>query len=255
MEIVRSPSPPPPPESLPDSAPGSPATVSSSSSPLQAAANSASPPTPLSGRRAGAVDGAAPAAVVAGALAWGKTRLPCFDYVSERRADLAGVALRTRLAVLAGGRRSSGTPAEYRRCVGGVRTRPRGLRLRGPRGGAAHFVDRFQRRVYGLALAIMRAPVDAEEVAQEAFVRAWQFAASFDDRRGRWRPGCSASPATWRSTAYGSRPASGTDGRSGPRAQRRPLDVAGAIEQRGRRPRGWQTWWQSHGLPARALWH
>jgi RNA polymerase sigma factor (sigma-70 family) len=49
---------------------------------------------------------------------------------------------------------------------------------------AAVFVRRFQRRVYGLALAITRQPEAAEEVAQDAFVRAWRYAASFDPRRG-----------------------------------------------------------------------
>ncbi len=49
---------------------------------------------------------------------------------------------------------------------------------------AARFVDRTERKVYGLALAIVREPADAEDVAQEAFVRAWRFAASFDERRG-----------------------------------------------------------------------
>ena len=38
--------------------------------------------------------------------------------------------------------------------------------------------------MYGLALAIVREPADAQDVAQEAFVRAWRFAASFDERRG-----------------------------------------------------------------------
>jgi RNA polymerase sigma-70 factor (ECF subfamily) len=49
---------------------------------------------------------------------------------------------------------------------------------------AEHFVGRFQGRVYGLALSITRDPVDAEDVAQDAFVRAFRFAASFDERRG-----------------------------------------------------------------------
>jgi RNA polymerase sigma factor (sigma-70 family) len=46
------------------------------------------------------------------------------------------------------------------------------------------FVRRFQRRVYGLALSIVADPVLAEDVAQEAFVRAWRNAAGFDARRG-----------------------------------------------------------------------
>jgi RNA polymerase sigma factor (sigma-70 family) len=54
----------------------------------------------------------------------------------------------------------------------------------GDRTAAAAFVRRFQARVYGLALAIVRDPAVAEEVAQEAFVRAWQHAAAYDPRRG-----------------------------------------------------------------------
>jgi RNA polymerase sigma-70 factor (ECF subfamily) len=49
---------------------------------------------------------------------------------------------------------------------------------------AAAFVHRVEAKVYGLALAIVRDPADAQDVAQEAFVRAWRFAASFDERRG-----------------------------------------------------------------------
>lgn len=49
---------------------------------------------------------------------------------------------------------------------------------------AAVFVRRVERKVYGLALAIVREPTEAQDVAQEAFVRAWRFAASFDERRG-----------------------------------------------------------------------
>jgi RNA polymerase sigma factor (sigma-70 family) len=45
-------------------------------------------------------------------------------------------------------------------------------------------VRRFQGRVYGLALSIIRDRPAAEEVAQDTFVRAWRYAASFDPRRG-----------------------------------------------------------------------
>lgn len=45
-------------------------------------------------------------------------------------------------------------------------------------------VRRFQGRVYGLALSIIRDRAAAEEVAQDTFVRAWRYAASFDPRRG-----------------------------------------------------------------------
>ncbi len=50
---------------------------------------------------------------------------------------------------------------------------------------AAAFVRRFQGRVYGLALAMLRDPRAADEVAQETFVRAWRHADTFDPRRGR----------------------------------------------------------------------
>ena len=54
---------------------------------------------------------------------------------------------------------------------------------------ALAFVRRFQRRVYGCALAIVGDAGRAEDVAQEAFVRAWRHAAIFDARR--------ASVSTW----------------------------------------------------------
>lgn len=46
------------------------------------------------------------------------------------------------------------------------------------------FVRRHQRRVFGIALAIVVDRTAAEDVAQEAFVRAWRHAAVFDIRRG-----------------------------------------------------------------------
>jgi RNA polymerase sigma factor (sigma-70 family) len=46
------------------------------------------------------------------------------------------------------------------------------------------FVRRFQRRVFGLALSITAEPSVAEDVAQQAFARAWQHAGSYDARRG-----------------------------------------------------------------------
>lgn len=49
---------------------------------------------------------------------------------------------------------------------------------------AAAFVRRFQRRVFGVALTVLGDQLGAEDVAQEAFVRAWRSAASYDPRRG-----------------------------------------------------------------------
>lgn len=50
---------------------------------------------------------------------------------------------------------------------------------------AAAFVRRFQGRVYGLALTIVRQPHIAEEVAQETFARVWRHAGAYDERKGR----------------------------------------------------------------------
>ena len=63
-----------------------------------------------------------------------------------------------------------------------------GLVVRDPDAALA-FVRRFQRRVFGCAFAIVGDAGRAEDVAQEAFVRAWRHAAVYDGRR--------ASVATW----------------------------------------------------------
>lgn len=49
----------------------------------------------------------------------------------------------------------------------------------------AAFVRRHQARVYGLALSVVGVPAIAEEVAQEAFVRAWKHAGNYDARRAQ----------------------------------------------------------------------
>jgi RNA polymerase sigma factor (sigma-70 family) len=54
------------------------------------------------------------------------------------------------------------------------------------------FVTRHERRVFGIALAFTSDRTLAEDVAQEAFVRAWKHAAVFDPRR--------ASATVWLST-------------------------------------------------------
>jgi len=55
----------------------------------------------------------------------------------------------------------------------------------GDQDAASAFVRRYQARVYGLALTVVRSPALAEVVAQEAFLKAWRHAASYDARRGR----------------------------------------------------------------------
>jgi RNA polymerase sigma factor (sigma-70 family) len=55
----------------------------------------------------------------------------------------------------------------------------------GEQQAAAAFVRRYQARVFGLALTIVGVPALAEDVAQDAFVKAWRHAATYDPRRGR----------------------------------------------------------------------
>jgi RNA polymerase sigma factor (sigma-70 family) len=50
---------------------------------------------------------------------------------------------------------------------------------------ATAFTRRFQARVYGLVLTMVRDEGTAEDVAQETFVRAWKHARTYDPRRGR----------------------------------------------------------------------
>lgn len=49
------------------------------------------------------------------------------------------------------------------------------------------FVRRFQRMVFGVALAVLGDPQLAEDVAQQTFERAWRHAQVFDSRRGSVR--------------------------------------------------------------------
>lgn len=49
---------------------------------------------------------------------------------------------------------------------------------------AAAFIRRYQGPVYGLARAMVSDRDLAEDVAQEAFIRAWRLAPSYDARRG-----------------------------------------------------------------------
>jgi RNA polymerase sigma-70 factor (ECF subfamily) len=52
---------------------------------------------------------------------------------------------------------------------------------------AVAFVRRFQRIVFGVALAVTGDPVTAEDVAQQAFEQAWRHASVYDSRRGSVR--------------------------------------------------------------------
>jgi RNA polymerase sigma factor (sigma-70 family) len=49
---------------------------------------------------------------------------------------------------------------------------------------ATAFVRRFQAKVFGLALAVTHDPALADDVAQDAFLRAWRAAPTYDSLRG-----------------------------------------------------------------------
>jgi RNA polymerase sigma-70 factor (ECF subfamily) len=54
----------------------------------------------------------------------------------------------------------------------------------GDRDAALVLVRRFQARVFGLAQSITGDRTTAEEAAQDTFVKAWRYSASYDPRRG-----------------------------------------------------------------------
>jgi RNA polymerase sigma-70 factor (ECF subfamily) len=55
---------------------------------------------------------------------------------------------------------------------------------RGRQAALATLYDRYSAAVYSVAIAILRDPSRAQDVAQEAFVRSWTHAGSFDADRG-----------------------------------------------------------------------
>ncbi|MGL5809185.1 MAG: ECF RNA polymerase sigma factor SigK [Nocardioides sp.] len=55
---------------------------------------------------------------------------------------------------------------------------------RGDQGAFGQLYDATSRRVYGLALRIVRDPAQAEEVTQEAYLEIWRTASRFDALRG-----------------------------------------------------------------------
>lgn len=53
----------------------------------------------------------------------------------------------------------------------------------GDREAFGHLVERYQHRLFGLVLMMVREPAGAEEVAQDAFVRAYTHLQHYDDTR------------------------------------------------------------------------
>ena len=82
---------------------------------------------------------------------------------------------------------------------------------RGDESAFAQLYDATARKIYGLALRVVRDPAQAEEVAQEAFLEIWRTASRFDPDRG--------SPLAWMMTI----------------THRRAVDRVRAAEASGRR--------------------
>lgn len=89
------------------------------------------------------------------------------------------------------GRSGAAPPAlvcSVRRLGPGVEQLPDEALLAGLSSGdeeiAAAFVRRFQSRVFGVALAVLGDPRSAEDVAQQAFERAWRHSHAYDPLRG-----------------------------------------------------------------------
>jgi RNA polymerase sigma-70 factor (ECF subfamily) len=53
----------------------------------------------------------------------------------------------------------------------------------GNREAFTHLVDAYQARLFGLVLMVVRQPSDAEEITQDAFVRAYTVLDRYDDQR------------------------------------------------------------------------
>lgn len=103
-----------------------------------------------------------------------------------------------------------------------------GLSSGGPEVGLA-FVRRFQRQIYGVALAVVGDPTLAEDVAQQAFIRAWKAAPAFDARRGSVR--------TWLTTITHNLAIDATRGRKA-----RPLDPSDLVRLMGSGPDETEAW-------------
>jgi RNA polymerase sigma-70 factor (ECF subfamily) len=109
----------------------------------------------------------------------------------------------------------------------------------GDREAALVLVRRYQARVFGLTLVITRDRSTAEEAAQDAFVKAWRYAASYDPRRGSvagWLLSIARNAALDQARARGRRPdqagidvlpdVAGADGVESPYEDLAPLATA-----------------------------
>jgi RNA polymerase sigma-70 factor (ECF subfamily) len=100
----------------------------------------------------------------------------------------------------------------------------------GSQDALAELYDRYAPLAYGLALRILGDPARAEDVVQEAFMRIWNHAASFDSQRGSLR--------TWLLTAVRNRSIDYLRGRAA--HERRELELQPQLAEVGARSDPWR---------------
>src|ERR1700674_4196030 len=93
----------------------------------------------------------------------------------------------------------------------------------------AELYDRYGRLAYSVALRVLGDPGRAEDAVQEAFLRIWNHAASFDERRGSLR--------TWLLTAVRNRSIDYLRGRGA--HERQELELQPALAEVGGRSGPW----------------
>jgi RNA polymerase sigma-70 factor (ECF subfamily) len=110
----------------------------------------------------------------------------------------------------------------------------------GDPGALAEFYDRYADLLYSLALRIVGSAADAEAVSQDAWLRAWRAARSYDPARdavGAWLAGITRACSLDRLRASGSRPGDeapvAVEGAS--EAPARPTDPATGFARRALR--------------------
>src|SRR6202521_2261660 len=94
----------------------------------------------------------------------------------------------------------------------------------------AELYDRYGRLAYSVALRVLGDPGRAEDAVQEAFLRIWNHAASFDERRGSLR--------TWLLTAVRNRSIDYLRGRGA--HERQELELQPALAEVGGRSDPWR---------------
>ena len=100
----------------------------------------------------------------------------------------------------------------------------------GSQDALAELYDRYAPLAYGVALRILGDPARAEDVVQEAFMKIWNSAASFDSRRGSLR--------AWLLTAVRNRAIDYLRGRAA--HERRELELQPELAEVGARSDPWR---------------